>query len=89
MASCLLPRSAKTAVITFNTKGVSVDQKNKKMLRYKCLLIRDIYGLLVKWLNTLPSQGSIHGFEFRTGYQISKLSPLGTFLYIAMLFLKA
>ena len=31
MASCLLPRSAKTAVITFNTKGVSVDQKIKKL----------------------------------------------------------
>ena len=31
MASCLLPRSAKTAVITFNTKRVSVDQKIKKL----------------------------------------------------------
>ena len=31
MASCLLPRSAKTAVITFNTKEVSVDQKIKKL----------------------------------------------------------
>mgnify|MGYP000952575331 CR=1 FL=1 len=31
-------------------------------------------GLLVKWLNTLPSQGSIHGFEFRTGYHFSILS---------------
>ena len=27
-----------------------------------------IDGLLVKWLNTLPSQGSIHGFEFHTGH---------------------
>ena len=31
MASYLLPRSAKTAVITFNTKGVSVDKKIKKL----------------------------------------------------------
>lgn len=31
MASCLSPKSAKTAVITFNTKGVSVDQKIKKL----------------------------------------------------------
>lgn len=28
------------------------------------------YGLLVKWLNTLPSQGNIHGFEFHTGHHI-------------------
>lgn len=31
MASCLLPRSAKTAVITFDTKEVSVDEKIKKL----------------------------------------------------------
>lgn len=31
MASCLLPKSAKTAVVTFNTKGVSVDKKIKKL----------------------------------------------------------
>ena len=29
-----------------------------------------IYGLLVKWLNTLPSQGSIHGSESRTDYHL-------------------
>ena len=29
-----------------------------------------INGLLVKWLNTLPSQGNIHGFEFHTGHHI-------------------
>ena len=34
------------------------------------LLNTFIHGLLVKWLNTLPSQGNIHGFEFRTGYHI-------------------
>ncbi len=28
------------------------------------------YDPLVKGLNTLPSQGSIHGFETRTGYQV-------------------
>ena len=32
-----------------------------------------IYGLLVKWLNTLPSQGNIHGFEFHTGHHIFDL----------------
>ena len=32
-----------------------------------------IYGLLVKWLNTLPSQGNIHGFEFHTGHHIFEL----------------
>ena len=31
-------------------------------------LIMYLYGLLVKWLNTLPSQGNIHGFEFHTGH---------------------
>ena len=31
---------------------------------------KDIIGLLVKWLNTLPSQGNIHGFEFHTGHHI-------------------
>lgn len=25
---------------------------------------------LVKWLNTPPSQGGIHGFETHTGYQV-------------------
>ena len=27
------------------------------------------FGQLVKWLNTLPFHGSIHGFEFHTGHQ--------------------
>lgn len=31
MASYLLPKSAKTAVITFSTKGVRVDKKIKKL----------------------------------------------------------
>ena len=31
----------------------------------------------MKWLNTLPSQGNIHGFEFRTGYQICNNRFLG------------
>ena len=30
----------------------------------------DLFALLVKWFNTLPSQGSIHGFEPRTGYHL-------------------
>ena len=34
-------------------------------------LLMYLYGLLVKRLNTLPSQGNIHGFEFRTGYQVN------------------
>ena len=34
--------------------------------------LKDIvfYGLLVKGFNTPPSQGGIHGFETRTGYQM-------------------
>ena len=40
------------------------------------------YGLLVKWLNTLPSQGNIHGFEFHTGHQLI-ISPyfIGTLFF--------
>lgn len=33
------------------------------------------YGPLVKRLNTPPSQGGIHGFETRTGYQL-RIKPL-------------
>ena len=35
------------------------------------------FALLVKWFNTLPSQGSIHGFETRTGYHM--------FMYLTLL----
>lgn len=28
------------------------------------------YGLLVKWFNTPPSQGGIHGFKSRADYQL-------------------
>ena len=34
------------------------------------------FALLVKWFNTLPSQGSIHGFEPRTGYHMFIYSTL-------------
>ena len=36
------------------------------MLLYQCLLALD--DPLVKWFNTLPSQGSIHGFETHTDH---------------------
>lgn len=29
-----------------------------------------LYDPLVKWSNTPPSQGGIHGFETHTGYQM-------------------
>ncbi len=41
-------------------------------------------GPLVKWLNTLPSQGSIHGFEFRTGYQYVTKTSFEVFFYVTM-----
>ena len=31
---------------------------------------RFLFGLLVKWLNTPPSQGGIHGSESRTDHHI-------------------
>lgn len=36
------------------------------MIKWYCLL----FGLLVKRFNTLPSHGSIHGFETHTGHQM-------------------
>ena len=38
-----------------------------------------INGLLVKWLNTLPSQGNIHGFEFHTGHQLFTMDLISLF----------
>ena len=40
------------------------------------------YGQLVKWLNTLPFHGSIHGFEFRTGHHFRSNSVSEFFLFI-------
>ncbi len=33
-----------------------------------------ICGQLVKWLNTPPFHGGIHGFEFHTGHQVDKIA---------------
>lgn len=33
------------------------------------ILLAILIGLLVKWFNTPPSQGGIHGFETHTGHQ--------------------
>lgn len=41
-----------------------------------------MHGSLVKWLNTLPSQGSIHGFKSRTSHHLkSKKYPLKVFFF--------
>ena len=49
------------------------------MLKLMCYF----YGLLVKWSNTLPSQGNIHGFKSHTGYHL-----LITRLYLVFLYFK-
>ncbi len=51
------------------------------MLRLNYLQGRE-YGLLVKWLNTPPSQGGIHGFEFHTDYQEMSRAVNLLFLFI-------
>ena len=47
------------------------------------------FALLVKWFNTLPSQGSIHGFEPRTWYHldiwVSQFNDYLFFLTVAMI----
>ena len=50
---------------------------------FMVVLSSNWYCLLVKWLNTLPSQCNIHGFEFRTGYhnEIKSLVYLKIFLF--------
>ncbi len=40
------------------------------MVECYCRLKTTAIDLLVKWFNTLPSQGSIHGFETHTGHHI-------------------
>lgn len=41
----------------------------QKEKNYVKLILLFEYDPLVKWLNTPPSQGGIHGFETHTGYQ--------------------
>ena len=41
-----------------------------------------INGLLVKWLNTLPSQGKIHGFEFHTGHHFNYKDLISLFFLL-------
>ena len=50
------------------------------MIKYVC------NGLLVKWLNTPPSQGGIHGFETRTDYQLNNMQLNSCFLLIFSFF---
>ena len=43
-----------------------------------------IHGLLVKWLNTPPSQGGIHGFETRTDYHMKLTRSIPSFCFIKL-----
>ena len=61
MASCLSPKSAKTAVITFNTKGVSVDQKIKKLTgldlrEFDDAIVFKVALMVKKYLNSNPAK---------------------------------